>query len=482
MRACKLGEADRTDLGGQQGHDLIGEEHAHVGGVEAAVQIVERVLDAGRWRHQVGHHHAATRSTHPGHLMDHLRRVTEVVQGAATEDEVVGLVEEGQVGGIALLQEDIGDARFVQAIGPESQEMGGQVDADDQADVGCDLLCDVGRPTGHVEDHHVLAEWLDPAGGLGGAAGKRRIGAGEQPDLPGERLAHFFVGQFFVHGPLVQSSGVTVAADLANDLPRTASDGLVDMRGETEVLAGTFVYEGPDLVTGWHSHDLHQLEYAFQGTIEVETESAHYLLPPQQAAWIPAGLSHSSTLKGVRTISVFFAPDLVSDGAGRARILAAAPVIREMILYAVRWPISRPQSNPGADSFFAALAALVSDVLEHELPLCLPNTKDPLVRAVMEQTNADLATATAAGICRAVGISERSLRRVFPAATGMTWRQYLLESRLLRAMALLSEPGRTILDVATSVGFEGSSFARAFVRHTGETPSAYRRRVSGGAG
>ncbi len=273
---------------------------------------------------------------------------------------------------------------------------------------------------------------------------------------------------------------MTIAADLANKLTGTATFGIFDMRGEAKVTAGTFVYEGPDLVTGWHSHDLHQVEYAFQGIVEVETETAHYLLPPQQAAWIPAGLSHSSTLKGVRTISVFLAPDLVADEEGRARILAAAPVIREMILYAVRWPISRPQSDPAADSFFTALAALVLEWLEHETPLCLPNTKDPLVRAVMEQTNANLATATATDICRTVGVSERSLRRAFPAATGMTWRQYLLESRLLRAMALLSEPGLSILDVATTVGFEGSSFARAFVRHTGETPSAYRRRVRSG--
>jgi AraC-like DNA-binding protein len=61
----------------------------------------------------------------------------------------------------------------------------------------------------------------------------------------------------------------------------------------------------------------------------------------------------------------------------------------------------------------------------------------------------------------------------------MTWRQFLFESRLLRAMTLLAEPGRTILDVANDVGFTGSSFARAFARHTGETPSAYRRRVAG---
>jgi hypothetical protein len=154
---------------------------------------------------------------------------------------------------------------------------------------------------------------------------------------------------------------------------------------------------------------IHQLEYAFEGTIEVETDAAHYLLPPQQAAWIPAGLLHRSTLSHVRTVSVFFAPHMVPDDGGRARILAAAPVIREMILYGLRWPIGRATSDPGADSFFTALASIVLEWLEHETPLCLPTARDPLIRAVMEHTNANLATVTLADVCRSVGLSERTL-------------------------------------------------------------------------
>jgi AraC-like DNA-binding protein len=60
----------------------------------------------------------------------------------------------------------------------------------------------------------------------------------------------------------------------------------------------------------------------------------------------------------------------------------------------------------------------------------------------------------------------------------MTWQQYLLESRLLQAIALLAQPEPTALAVATTVGFDTmSGFARAFRRYTGETPSGYRRRV-----
>jgi AraC-like DNA-binding protein len=96
----------------------------------------------------------------------------------------------------------------------------------------------------------------------------------------------------------------------------------------------------------------------------------------------------------------------------------------------------------------------------------------------MAYSREHLAGVSIAEACGAVGISERSLRRRFAATTGMTWRQYVLESRLLRAMSLLAEPDRTVLAVATDVGFDSvSAFTRAFARYAGETPSAYRRRV-----
>ena len=96
----------------------------------------------------------------------------------------------------------------------------------------------------------------------------------------------------------------------------------------------------------------------------------------------------------------------------------------------------------------------------------------------MDYTNAHLAGVRAQDVGRAVGVSERTLRRQFRAATGMEWRRYLVVSRLLRAMAWLAEPNRTVLDVATAVGFDSvSAFTRAFGRYTGETPTAYRRRV-----
>jgi AraC-like DNA-binding protein/mannose-6-phosphate isomerase-like protein (cupin superfamily) len=268
---------------------------------------------------------------------------------------------------------------------------------------------------------------------------------------------------------------MTVTARSAKSLAGAANPAAA---GAT-VRAGTYSVElGDEVVTGWHSHDLHQLEYAFEGIAEVQTETARFLLPPQQAVWIPAGVDHCSTLTRVKTVSVFFDPSMGLPAGDRVRILAAAPVIREMILYARRWPMSREGSEPMADAFFAALAYLVAEWLDHETPLCLPTASDPLVAAAMDYADDHLADATMGEMCREVGTSERSLRRAFVADTGMSWRRYLQESRLLKAMALLAESDLSLLDISLAVGFDSASaFTRSFRRYAGESPSEYRRRV-----
>ena len=84
---------------------------------------------------------------------------------------------------------------------------------------------------------------------------------------------------------------------------------VIELRRGGRALGGSYLYEGDGLITGWHSHEVHQIEYAIGGVVEVETASAHYLLPPQQAAWIPAGLEHQAAMNpDVKTVAVMFDP------------------------------------------------------------------------------------------------------------------------------------------------------------------------------
>ena len=137
-----------------------------------------------------------------------------------------------------------------------------------------------------------------------------------------------------------------------------------------------------------------------------------------------------------------------------------------MILYATRWPINRSRSDASADAFFAVLARLAREWLDHEVPLSLPISSDPVTASVMAYTNLHLGDVTAESVCNAVGLSPRTMRRRFGATTGITWQRYVHQSRLLRAMAALTEPGPSIIDVATSVGFDSASaFTRVHCVH-----------------
>jgi hypothetical protein len=65
---------------------------------------------------------------------------------------------------------------------------------------------------------------------------------------------------------------MTVPADPAKDQVQTATTGLVDLRGNNGWAGGSHMYDGGEqLVTGWHFHDVHEIEYACRGMVEVET-------------------------------------------------------------------------------------------------------------------------------------------------------------------------------------------------------------------
>lgn len=83
---------------------------------------------------------------------------------------------------------------------------------------------------------------------------------------------------------------------------------------------------------------------------------------------------------------------------------------------------------------------------------------------------------SAADIARAAHFSAYHFHRLFSAYMGEPVHKYVLSRRLERGAQLLREqPSLGLAEVALSVGFEThSAFSRAFRRHFGETPSAFR--------
>lgn len=240
-------------------------------------------------------------------------------------------------------------------------------------------------------------------------------------------------------------------------------------------LGGAFLQHGLVVDSGWHVHDMHQLQYAFDGSIEVEDERARHLLPRQLCAWIPASVAHRTRLHRVRSTSILLAPSLIGDTGDRVRIVQVGPLMREMIAGAMRWPLSEPQDEVGV-AYFAAFALLCAEWIRQEATLCLPTTQDRALRAAMDHTLSNLCDVDMTAACAVAGMSERSLRRRFRAEVGMTWEDYRRRARLLRSVELLADTRAPIGEVAAEVGFESqSAFAKAFRAMTGRTPRSFRR-------
>jgi transcriptional regulator GlxA family with amidase domain len=83
-------------------------------------------------------------------------------------------------------------------------------------------------------------------------------------------------------------------------------------------------------------------------------------------------------------------------------------------------------------------------------------------------------------LARAAYVSPRHFSRSFKSTFGETPYQYLLTRRIERARHLLRTTDMRVAEVCLAVGFASvGSFTTTFTRHTGVSPTTYRR-ASGG--
>lgn len=102
---------------------------------------------------------------------------------------------------------------------------------------------------------------------------------------------------------------------------------------------------------------------------------------------------------------------------------------------------------------------------------------DAVVRTCCEWLDAHYRDENAiAGAVAHAGIPERTLKRRFHAATGMSLTARLQDIRVERAKRMLEESDLAVEEISAEVGYEDASFfRRLFRRRTGVSPSEYRR-------
>ena len=228
----------------------------------------------------------------------------------------------------------------------------------------------------------------------------------------------------------------------------------------------------PGTRTEWHSHPRAQLVYAESGVMTVTTAVGIWVIPPQRAVWVPAGIEHRVRMTGwARMRSLFVAPDAAPGLPGACCVVTVSPLLRELIVRAVGQP--RLYDPDGPDG---RLMVVILDQLERlaVTPLHLPIPADPRLRRITDALMKDPADGRRlSDWATTAGASVRTLARLFVAKTGLSFGAWRQQARLLRALEGLALK-RPVTEIAFDLGYQSpSAFIAMFRRALGKPPGRY---------
>lgn len=245
---------------------------------------------------------------------------------------------------------------------------------------------------------------------------------------------------------------------------------------EAEDYPAALVAYAGDIAKGTH-YDAHchrraQLFHIVSGAVTVETGRGTFVVPPERGVWIPSNVTHAVTyLQECSQRFLFFRPEAVLHLPQEPAVIRLSPLLRELILAFMGYARDDQSGGPAG-----RIATVILDQLAtHPVaPLHLPMPSSPRLRRAVSKLAADPARADGlAKLARQAALSERSFERHFRAETGLSYRAWLRQARLMKAVELLSL-GIPVGDIADQLGYETpSAFVAGFRQAFGVTPGRY---------
>jgi AraC-like DNA-binding protein len=221
-----------------------------------------------------------------------------------------------------------------------------------------------------------------------------------------------------------------------------------------------------------HQHAKSQLLYAAAGVMTVTTEKGVWVVPPLRAVWIPAHTEHQIHISGrlaMRTL--YIDPGTSSSLPDTCCVVSVSSLLRELIVHATTLPRLYAAQSPEERLFNVIL-----DLIEHldTTPLELPIPGDPrLVQIYKHLARNPADNRTLGDWGRTVGATARTLCRQFRNQTGMSFRQWRQQIRILEALKRLGL-GESVTSVAIGLGYDSpSAFISMFRKALGKTPGQY---------
>ena len=204
----------------------------------------------------------------------------------------------------------------------------------------------------------------------------------------------------------------------------------------------------------------------------VRTAQGDWVVPPNRAVWVPAGVEHGIELTGkVLVQTIYIAAGISGDLPRTCCAVNVSPLLRELIIHTVKLGMLSA-SIPSRARLIGFLIDQLSVLPATALQLPLP--RDVRAKRAVEWLRAHPDDpGLIKTVARRVAASARTLERIFQKETGMTFGRWRQQLRLLQAMQLLAA-GRPVTAVALDVGYESpSAFIAMFKRTLGTTPHRY---------
>jgi AraC-like DNA-binding protein/mannose-6-phosphate isomerase-like protein (cupin superfamily) len=239
------------------------------------------------------------------------------------------------------------------------------------------------------------------------------------------------------------------------------------------ISVATLAYEYPSrFQVPEHAHGSDQLIYAVSGLMEVSSDQSMWLIPPHFALWIPARTHHRIHMSGpVSMRTLYLRTGLAARLEPRCAVLHVTSLLRELIVETVRIGQLRMR-----DRYECALRDLLTRQLQEASPVptfvTLPRDERALAVAQAILRNPTESKPMAV-LCAEVGVSVRTIERVFRKDVGTNFESWRRQVRLTKAVELLVS-GCSIKEVAYKVGYcQSSAFVEMFRRTFGTTPKAW---------
>ncbi|ODP35730.1 AraC family transcriptional regulator [Pandoraea sp. ISTKB] len=224
--------------------------------------------------------------------------------------------------------------------------------------------------------------------------------------------------------------------------------------------------------------------YVERGKVKLEGPHGQWVSLPAHMVFIPHGRPYwlHATADAVVTVVHLDSHHTVWEHEG----CWAAPVsglAKEMLEYALRWDRERALEDLVANAYFNAIGLLCKEWFQCSRMMWIPFGESEELRRAIAYTRTRLDSVTLELAAEAAGTSVRTLRRYFHDEVGMSWRSFLQELRMTRAIELLTLKRLSVTQTAMDVGFNSvAAFTLAFTSFTGKTPSVYAREFLGNRG